>query len=62
MADFRVLAALSFCLIRTLPPRVTLPRKAIEALAAQHPDQLLVIDEAYVDFGAESVVSLVAHA
>src|SRR5450755_915851 len=43
------------------PTGIALPRDAIEALAAEHPDQLVVIDEAYVDFGAESAVPLVAR-
>ena len=43
------------------PTGIGLPREAIEALMAEHPDQLVVIDEAYVDFGAESVVPLVAR-
>ncbi|MCV3243041.1 histidinol-phosphate transaminase [Mesorhizobium sp. ZC-5] len=43
------------------PTGIALPREAIEALVTEHPDQLVVVDEAYVDFGAESAVSLVAR-
>ena len=43
------------------PTGIGLPRQAIEALVAEHPDRLVVIDEAYVDFGAESAVPLVAR-
>ena len=43
------------------PTAIGLARDAIEALVAQHPDQLVVIDEAYVDFGAESAVPLVTQ-
>jgi histidinol-phosphate aminotransferase len=43
------------------PTGIGLPREAIEALVAEHPDRLVVIDEAYVDFGAESAVPLVSR-
>lgn len=43
------------------PTGIALPRAAIETLLAEHPDQLIVVDEAYVDFGAESAVPLVAR-
>ena len=43
------------------PTGIGLPRRAIETLLAEHSDQLVVIDEAYVDFGAESAVPLVAR-
>lgn len=33
----------------------------IEALLAAHPDQVVVIDEAYVDFGAQSAIALLAR-
>jgi histidinol-phosphate aminotransferase len=43
------------------PTGVALSRDTIAQLAAEHPDQLVVIDEAYVDFGAVSAVPLVAQ-
>ena len=42
------------------PTGIALPRQAIATLAAAAPDRVLVVDEAYVDFGAESTVPLVA--
>src|SRR5947207_5136897 len=43
------------------PTGIALSRDAIVALLAEHPDQLVVVDEAYVDFGGESAVPLVAR-
>jgi histidinol-phosphate aminotransferase len=43
------------------PTGIGLSRGTVERLVAEHPDQLVVIDEAYVDFGAESAVPLVAR-
>jgi histidinol-phosphate aminotransferase len=43
------------------PTGIGLPRQAIETLLTEHPDWLVVIDEAYVDFGADSAVPLVAR-
>ncbi|WP_411036466.1 histidinol-phosphate transaminase [Shinella sp. BYT-45] len=40
------------------PTGIGLPLAAIEKLAAEHPDQPVVIDEAYIDFGGESAIPL----
>src|SRR3954466_2674254 len=42
------------------PTGITLPRAEIARLLDLHPDVPIVIDEAYVDFGAESAVPLIA--
>jgi len=43
------------------PTGIALQRDAIASLLTEQPDQLVVVDEAYVDFGAESAVPLVAR-
>lgn len=40
------------------PTGLMLPVDAIERLVSEHPDDVIVIDEAYVDFGGESCIPL----
>jgi histidinol-phosphate aminotransferase len=61
IADFRRPCSAILLPNPNAPTGIALPRAAIEALMAEHADQLVVIDEAYVDFGAESAVPLVAR-
>ena len=61
IADFRRPCSAILLANPNAPTGIALPRAEIEALAAEHPDQLVVVDEAYVDFGAESAVPLVAR-
>ncbi len=61
IADFRRPCSAILLPNPNAPTGIGLAREAIEALVAEHPDQLVVIDEAYVDFGGKSAVSLVAR-
>ncbi|MGQ3210656.1 MAG: histidinol-phosphate transaminase [Shinella sp.] len=40
------------------PTGIGLPLATIEKLVAEHPDQPVVVDEAYIDFGGESAIPL----
>ena len=40
------------------PTGITIPLTSVETLAGSNPDHIVVIDEAYVDFGGESAVPL----
>ena len=61
VADYRRPGSAILLCNPNAPTGVALPRAAIEALVTGHPDRLVVVDEAYVDFGAESAVPLVAR-
>ncbi|MGY8680492.1 histidinol-phosphate transaminase [Bradyrhizobium sp. UFLA05-153] len=61
IADYRRPCSAILLCNPNAPTGIALPRDTIAALLTEHPDQLVVIDEAYVDFGAESAVPLVAR-
>lgn len=41
------------------PTAIVMPLEKVEQLLKQNPDQVVIIDEAYVDFGSQSAVTLV---
>jgi histidinol-phosphate aminotransferase len=61
IADYRRPCSAILLCNPNAPTGIALPRSAVEQLVAEHPDTLVVIDEAYVDFGAESAAPLIAR-
>jgi histidinol-phosphate aminotransferase len=43
------------------PTAKLLPLAAVESLLQRHPEQVVLVDEAYIDFGGDSAIGLVAH-
>jgi histidinol-phosphate aminotransferase len=60
VADYRWLAGAIVLPNPNAPTGVALSRAEIATLLEDHPDAPVVIDEAYVDFGAETAIPLVA--
>src|SRR5207253_1159240 len=50
LADYRRPGSAILLANPNAPTGIALPRAAIEALLNEHPDRLVVVDEAYVDF------------
>ena len=59
VADYRQACGAIILPNPNAPTGIALRRAEVEALVAEHPDQVVVLDEAYVDFGGESAVPLV---
>ncbi|KJC34648.1 histidinol-phosphate transaminase [Bradyrhizobium sp. LTSP857] len=60
VADYRRPAGALIVPNPNAPTGIALSRREIVALLEDHPDAPVVIDEAYVDFGAETAIPLVA--
>jgi histidinol-phosphate aminotransferase len=60
IADYRAPAGAIILANPNAPTGVALSRAEISTLATEHPDIPVVVDEAYVDFGAETAIPLVA--
>ncbi|MET4261581.1 histidinol-phosphate aminotransferase [Bradyrhizobium sp. S3.12.5] len=60
IADYRRPAGAIIVPNPNAPTGIALSRAEIETLLEQHPDVPVVVDEAYVDFGAETAIPLVA--
>ena len=61
VADYRRPAGAIILPNPNAPTGIALPRNEIATLLEEHPDVPVVIDEAYVDFGAETAIPLVAR-
>lgn len=60
VADYRRPAGAIIIPNPNAPTGIALSRAEIETLLEEHPDVPVVVDEAYVDFGAETAIPLVA--
>lgn len=60
VADYRRRAGAIILPNPNAPTGVALPLADIQTLLADHPDAPVVIDEAYVDFGADTAIPLIA--
>lgn len=61
IADYRRPGSAVLLANPNAPTGIALARDAIEALVSEDPNRLVVVDEAYVDFGADSAVPLIAR-
>jgi histidinol-phosphate aminotransferase len=61
VADYRQPCGAIILANPNAPTGIALPLAQIEALLAAHRDQVVVIDEAYVDFGAHSAAALLGR-